>query len=437
MQAISPVRIGPLKGLNITTEEQQQALASSLLQFSGLTRLAVSVSMPAGLHQLAQSRIAPLITHVDLPWMDQIQMSASLQCLPKLRSMSLHADLDAELLLPLSLEELTLRHVVCRDASPLTRLSRLTRLRLLAKDGAAPSLVSLTGLHGLRSLYLWCTFTPWDVLNTFTMLTSLNLQMSVHGRSGTVLPALAHITGLADLTLSRGYGVTCAEFACLSHLTKLTCLNFDACLFTESVRGSSALAPLTGLVRLRLGVGDLGASLLPHVNVEALQSLALKGVTGEVSALRRASGLTGLVFASHSFRALDSHELGPALYTMSGLCSLDLRLRNWRPSRKVFRLSRILRALTCLTSLYYEGVFSVAHDMQACASLPYLRSLGLSYTPEVTVACLPTLQRMSGLTDLSLWYTGIRREDLTPKVRAVFDVERLRRGWPCLKLQCS
>jgi hypothetical protein len=43
---------------------------------------------------------------------------------------------------------------------------------------------------------------------------------------------------------------------------------------------------------------------------------------------------------------------------------------------------------------------------------------------------------MSGLSELSLHDTGISPERLTPEVMAAFHVERCRRGWPRIMLDC-
>jgi hypothetical protein len=56
---------------------------------------------------------------------------------------------------------------------------------------------------------------------------------------------------------------------------------------------------------------------------------------------------------------------------------------------------------------------------------------------DISRADLPALQAMSGLTGLTLRNVYIGPEDLTPEVRAGFDAERLRRGWPRLKLECE
>jgi hypothetical protein len=121
---------------------------------------------------------------------------------------------------------------------------------------------------------------------------------------------------------------------------------------------------------------------------------------------------------------------------MSGLEDLQLHLDDEVEFPEVFQLNPVLRALTNLTCLDYKGHFTVG-DLEACANLPHLRELVLRGTREVTVACVPTLQAMSGLNDLKLLKTGIHQDELTPEIRAGFDVERLCRGWPRLKLLCE
>ncbi len=66
----------------------------------------------------------------------------------------------------------------------------------------------------------------------------------------------------------------------------------------------------------------------------------------------------------------------------------------------VFHLSLLLPALLNLTDLDYKGNFTVG-DLEACAALPNLRTLVLSGTREVTAACIPALQAMSGLDELT------------------------------------
>jgi hypothetical protein len=68
-------------------------------------------------------------------------------------------------------------------------------------------------------------------------------------------------------------------------------------------------------------------------------------------------------------------------------------------------------------------------------ALPHLRELTFWGMQRITPACLPALQAMSGLTTLRLGKTMVPMVDLTPEVRAAFDVERLRQGWPRLNLE--
>jgi hypothetical protein len=120
---------------------------------------------------------------------------------------------------------------------------------------------------------------------------------------------------------------------------------------------------------------------------------------------------------------------------MTGLRSLSLRLETYtyQPTAK-FQLGPVLAVLTNLTELDFSGNFERQSDLPAIALLRGLRKLEFLHC--VSFADLPALQAMSGLTRLTLRGTNNGPEDLTPKVRAGFDAERLRRGWPRLKLEC-
>jgi hypothetical protein len=127
-------------------------------------------------------------------------------------------------------------------------------------------------------------------------------------------------------------------------------------------------------------------------------------------------------------------QLGQVIAEMTRLRSLDLGSTG---NYKAFDLDSILRGLTGLSTLRCKGKFAADMDLEACGSLPGLRVLELSDTEEVTPACWLALQAMSSLTELVLRSTGIYKEDLTPEVRAAFDLERVHRGWPCLRLEVS
>jgi hypothetical protein len=307
---------------------------------------------------------------------------------------------------------------------------------------SAPGLKSLSALGALRSLRLrWHDREPAvshrELLSTFTMLTSLVLVLDGRASGGTTLfPGLARLTGLSHLEVTvQGWDMTRGDLARVSSLTKLTSLCLLGSHLAGIVGGSSALLPLTGLVSMGLNYCS-HMSRLPSLNVEALQSLTLHDVRHDVSVLRRASGLTQLDLRCF-FNSLGEYpdELGHALAGMPRLCSLSLHMHGrieggCRPGP-----SPILRASACLTRLKCSGDFgAVDPDIQACLSLPRLRSLVLCYTPEVTDASLPALQAMTGLTELVLEYTGIPQCFMTPDVRAAFDEDRLRRGWPRSKL---
>jgi hypothetical protein len=174
--------------------------------------------------------------------------------------------------------------------------------------------------------------------------------------------------------------------------------------------------------------------LLSTLNLAALHSLAVSLDLGDASVLRRATRLTHLELSRCS-GIENGNVVGSILASLTGLRSLKLvftAMRNQGP--EAFQLTPVLQALTGLTKLVCGGNFVEPDDLRACAALPCLRSLGLGSWCTVTPVWLPPLQAMSGLTELSLSMPGWHRDDVTPEFRAGFDVERLRRGWPRLKL---
>jgi hypothetical protein len=428
-----------LKALQLNCTDLEQPPTSSLARLSGLTHLAVSVQKRDRLHLLSHPSIAPLITHVDVSrdafWdVDEEEAISPLMLLPRLRSLTLPVQTHAFQLLPLTLEELHLRSPV-ENASPVTRLSRLTNLDINLSDGFGQSLGTLTSLLSLRSLTLCCGSSASGALSKFTMLTSLAWDVDYdHRRPGDIFLELAHLTGLAELRLSNMLREVKREhLASLSPLTTLTCLDLSDCELANDVAGSGALMPLNPLVSVHLLWVSSGMLLLPALKLTSLQSLALSYVMGDISVLHSATGLTHLEFGCRGSGSLVGLEA--TLARMSQLRSLSLNISGLGQPPEVFRLSTVLGALTSLTKLRYDGDFSVGTDLAAVAALSGLLSLEL-ITPEVTPACLPALQAMSALTELTLRYTWIRLGDLTPEVRAAFNVERDRRGWPRLKLVC-
>jgi hypothetical protein len=439
-----------VKALQLDCTDLEQPPTISLTRLSGLTHLAVSIHKGHRLRLLAQARIAPLVTHVQVGWDCMRDMGREEACshfmhLPMLQSLVLPVWRCNFELLPLTLEELQLPYLVEKDASSLTRLSRLTNLvidlsGLLTRTGnhweAGQSLGTLASLHNLRSLTLCCGSSASGALSRFTMLTSLAWDMAYDDKNPRDLfPELAHLTGLSRLTLSNiRWWVRHEDLACLSPLTKLTFLGFKECDLHDDVEGSRALVPLTSLVSVQMSSVTDGKLLLPALKVESLQSLSLWCVAGDISVVQRATGLTHLQF--HCFSASQSlFGLEETLARMSKLRSLSLTISELAKPPEGFHLSTVLRALTSLTKLRYCGNFRVGTDMSACAALPGLVSLELK-THEVTPACLPALQAMSGLTHLNVRHTGIYWKDLTPEVIAAFNSERDRRGWPGLRFVC-
>ncbi len=443
---------GLFKTLQLDCGGLRQNPRTDFTHFSGVTHLSVCLESDSSLQLLTQPGIAPLVTHVRLTQTSPGHRQhawrlARLALLPTLRSLSIPVDLnDVVYVLPAGLEELILPTPIRRDAdaSPLTRLSGLTSLVLHGEPHAAapPSLGGLTGLRHLRSLQL-CTFpTPLAVLGTFTMLNSLTWLVSSCRVSGTRFPGLAQLTGLSRLKVSSPWELGPEFVAHIASLTGLTSLDLSGCRFAWDATEVSALAPLTRLVSLGLFSGPFARSYLPSLNVEALQSLTLSHCGQAAEGLDRATGLTHLELA-HRLGDLPC-GLDAVLASMSGLRSLDLCVMYTDPGTALahvtgnaFHLSHVLRALTNLTRLKYSGPFTAGSDMEACVSLPYLRELEFHSMQRVTLACLPALQAMSGLTKLTLRHSLIHQVDLTPKVRAAFDAPRLLRGWPPLKIECG
>jgi hypothetical protein len=441
-----------LKALRVNCRSLQQPPTTRFTQLSGLTRVKVSVEDAAQLHLLAHPGIAPVITHVHLKRvMNRVAPlslassgveSASndlahLKLLPKLRSLSLEGDMSESELVPLGLEELDLRGRISGSVSPLTRLLGLTHLTIDI-GGAVSSLLSLTVLIKLRSLRILCASGPPGMLSTLTRLTKLSLVIAgSRTAEGSVFSELVRLTGLSELRVPySSVDLRLEDLACLAHLTKLTQLRLDGSKLAECVAGSSILVPLTKLVSLAICGGPVGISLLSKVNVKAFSWLILGGTCGDISVLQRATGLSWLEVDWSREGAEYLPELGPTLARMSRLCILTLHLDHEVDSLEVFHLGPVLPALTNLIWLDYKGIFTVG-DLEACAGLPTLRVLVLRGTHEVTAACLPALQAMSGLDELKLLNTGIHQDELTPEVRAGFDIERLRRGWARLKLHCE
>ncbi len=436
-----------LKALQLVGTALGDAPSTNFSQFTGLTRLAVCVTTywEPQYDLLMHPRIAPFVTDIDIyraPHHRQPEDLAHVVLLPKLRALRLEAEMEDVQVLPVGLEELHFRSPFGEDVSPLTRFSRLTELEMTVRDSAS-GLGSLTGLCKLRCLRLTCpdhggvTSLHRGLLSLLTRLTSLVLALAPYRtRELRRLTDLAHLTGLSHLELSRRDNeMTREDLACLSGLTNLTCLSLVGFVLGDSVAGSSALVPLTRLVSLGLSCPDRILSP-PILNVEKLQSLTLCGGRQGVSLLQRATGLTHLNVSWHFANASEyPQELGRALAGMSALRSLDLwlggkLLGECRPGP-----SPISQASTSLTRVRCCGQFgALRSDFEACMSLPCLRSLELAHARDITPACVPALQAMTGLTELALVFTGIREYHLTDEVRAVFNVERLRRGWPRLKI---
>jgi hypothetical protein len=457
--------VSHFKALHVDCTALQQDPTVDFTRFAEVPNFAVSCGNETLLHLLVHPRVAPIITHIHVkafasPEAQIVESLAHLMLLPKLRSLSLPAiegDLCNMLLLPVGLEELKMQ-CDCgwgpprgcrgiRDASPLTRYTKLSSLAIDMAVKGGSSVGSLTRLSCLRSLELRGYGSASGVMSTLTMLTSLTWVVGpVYANQGAVFHVLAHLSNLVQLRVGRTVKpIEDEDLASLAHLTGLTCLQIGGCMLPESLADSTVLAPLTRLVSLTLCCGPVGMSILSTLNVEALQCLRVFRVEGNISVLQRATRLTLLEFKSSisyhgEFGVLHGRTENPDIFVptlarMTGLCSLGLRLEQYGyHGLEEFHLSPVLAVLTNLTELGYSGKFAAQTDLPAIASLPGL--LKLELFDSVSFARLPALQAMSGLTRLTLHSTCyLQSQDLTRSVRARFDAERLHRGWPRLKLE--
>jgi hypothetical protein len=332
LQALQQVCHEPLQTLRLDCANPRQHRDTDLAQFSGVTRLSVSLPSDSSLHVLVQPGIAPLVTHIHINQASpgnkrQARNLAQLMLLPKLRSLSIPGDLPVIQHLPAGLDELILPTPIREDASLLTRLSGLTSLVLYGQARRADRsslgiLTALTGLRNLRSLRL-CSFSPsLGVLSTFTMLTGLTWLADEWISPGSALSGVSQLTGLSTLELSNIWDLDLDSIAHIASLTGLTNLDLSLCMLADDVGASSALAPLTRLVCLGLFSGRSARSFLPSLNLEALHSLTVWDGEGDISVIQRASGLTHLDL-EHGVKDLE-HGLEAVLAKMSGLRSLDL-----------------------------------------------------------------------------------------------------------------
>ncbi len=438
---------GHMKALRFDWAELHLALGISFTYFSSLTRVAVSsrdIWAPRCIGVIAHPRIAPFITHVEMPELSPMEVTVALpllMSLPKLRSLSLRACINDMQLLPLWLEDLHVSsgwNFLRADASPLTRLSRLTSLDL-RMEVREPTLRSLAGLANLRSLRL--SEQRYDlpasgVLSTFTTLTSLTLHLSCCTQPRTtIFPDLARLTGLSHLELKDlEMSVRGQDVACLSSLTALTCLRLMAS-FAACVAGSSSLTLLTRLVSVWFGCCLKFIAHIPNLNGETLQSLTLLNVHHSV--LQTVTGLTHLSFSCFGSVEGSRDWLIRAVARMSRLRSLELDLDSYFYEGGGLCLDRILQEVTSLTRLSYRGKVTLGRDMEACTLLPCLCSLKLDNCIEVTPTFLAALQAMTGLTELGLSTTRNCEFQLMPEVTAALNMERFRRGWPPLKFTCQ
>ncbi len=430
--------------LHLDGRSLEQDLVPDFRQFSGLTDLAITLTRKTPLFHVAHPGFAPFVTHVELDAgydLGDAKVLAPLRDLPKLASLTLNPLEDDRCnlaLLPSGLETLTVRGpeglswAEMEDVRPLNRFPNLKSLTMDMVEGAGACLGVLTTLHNLVSLDMSTCPSALGLVRVLTGLTSLSwLVYGVANQSEPMFQEVSHLTGLSELHVSCWWdNITHDSLACIAHLTRLTHLDLGDRSLASCVAGSTAIVPLTRLVCLEIECGTVGRSQLSCLNLKALKSLTMHNLQGPIHVLFRATRLTRLEM--HCVSRGSVQQLSASLVQMIQLQALTLL-----NTCEEFQLNCILCALTNLTKLDYDGPFVPSRDLKACAALPGLRSLRLLGQLEVTRACLPALQEMTGLTHLHLQYTGIAARHLTREVLSGFNVERRRRGWPDLKIECE
>jgi hypothetical protein len=449
------ISLSHLKALHLDCKTLKQHPTTDFTLCPAVTQCAVSFRSVSYLHLAGHPRVAPIITHIHVkafqcPEAQIVESLAQLMHLTRLRPLSLPAverDLCSKLSLPLGLEELKMARPlgvsgsVSRpwgygmwDAAPLSRYCKLTELKSLMGEGVGLSVGSLASLSSLRSLELWSYGCAKGELSRFTILTSLTWILCAERNEWNIFcQGLARLTRLSQLSVRRVGGVVSIEdLACVSHLTGLTRLDIRGWNLPNMGAESTVLLPLTRLVSLEIQGGRRAMAVLSTLNIEVFESLAVIGMEREdVSVLQRATTLTHLEFTSN-FGIKNGDVFGHMLATLTGLRSLSVTFfTHPRHVPDGFPLAPVLQALRGLTKLVYRGNFMTQDGWMACASLPCLQSMEVDSAHKLTSASLAVLQAMSGLTELRLsvlWDHRLR------EVRAGFDEERLRRGWPRLKL---
>jgi hypothetical protein len=440
-----------LSQLHLDSRSLEEDPIPEFRHFVGLTLFAVSCSEGRPLALLTHPIIAQRVSHVYMDCTYDPQdgaVLASLRGLPKFRSLSLcpveggQFDLSR---LPSGLVNLNFAWrwpslgvfvwAGMQDATPLTRFSNLESLTTKMDVGTGPSLGALMSLQGLKSLDISTCPSAVGVVKNMTQLTALTWTLRENPDEGkSMFDDLGHLSGLLRLHFSCPGDVMHKDLALLGPLITLTHLCLGALRkYAECAARSHALVRLTNLKSVELEGRTLGKSLVSRLKLETLNQLTLSNVDGDVGFLQRATGLTSLSLDADTSGRV--HGLGSALSRMTGLRCLWLGCHNHDGGQ----LSSLLRGLIKLTKLCYRcyrGEFDASRGLAACASLPGLRSLCLSGRSELTPSYLPVLQNMSGLTELTLDWTGISPKDLTPDVLDAFNFERRRRGWPSLKLKC-
>eukprot|EP00884_Botryococcus_braunii_P003331 jgi/Botrbrau1/1299/Bobra.0063s0016.1 len=317
-----------------------------------------------------------------------------------------------------------------RAVRPLNLIGRLTQLKHLSIECFAPMLSFIVPLSKLESL-VWRRWTGvweqynedahinWRPVTRLQKLTCLRIEgtrpfnPSLHDLSALTgleclgLRGILNPTGIAPAVVSR-ISLDLADW--LLHLPRLTEL---------AIPHFSSLEPLAGVV--------------PAANLRALELFLGPTPGADVAGMLSAcTALTRLAIQANPLFL--PPECVDAIAGLTPLRSLSLWGRDaTRPCPPLAPLSQTLARLTSL-SMHSWG--ATDGDVAACTALTGLRELRLASERLLTGAAVQHLTKMTWLTGLKLEDTHIHPDMLTPAALAGCNQARGSLGWPALAVEC-
>ncbi|MFT4980038.1 MAG: internalin A, partial [Myxococcota bacterium] len=330
----------PLEQLTV---KQADALHMGLIpHMDGLRRLTLR---GAGAHLPALSSLGALehLTELLIDGADHLEDLSGLAEMPELRRLAVstaRALCSLDGLSAPALESLTISEAPLADLSP------------------------LTGVPGLRTLYLWLNTRHID-LSPVSALTGLR-DLTVNDPPVADLSPVASMPSLSGLSLKLAPTVTALPTARLPALKRLMLYK---CAGLEDIRAFIDGAP--GLYRLSICQASALRDISSLSGLSSLSELKLTGVES-LRDLSPLAGLTGLT--SLQLRGCAPTDLAP----LAGLT----RLRTLHLERCDLPDLTPLSGLVNLQNLYLRG--SQITDLSPLAELPQLRELDISHSKSIT-----------------------------------------------------